>query len=68
MCIMSLLGGLDHSDDWIKNICFVCFHYVPTHHHFVDYKMCLLDVKHYIQLTDIFEVLVQSLDHIVDEL
>ncbi len=82
----SLLTCFDYCDDRVENIGLVSLHDVSCHHHFVDYKVCLLYVEHYlnqtrlincyvtdlnaltyIELANIFEVLVQGFDHIVDE-
>ena len=45
----SLLGGLDDCNDWIKDVCLIGLYDVAAHHHFVDYEMRLLYVKHYLE-------------------
>lgn len=66
--LVSLLGRFDDGNDRVENIGLVSLDDVSTHDHLVDYKVRLLYVKHYIELTNVFEVLVQRLDHVVDEL
>ena len=44
-----LLRSFNNSDDWVEDVSFVCLYDVASHYHFVDYKMRLLYVKHYLR-------------------
>ena len=44
-----LLRGFHYCDDRVENVRLVGLDDVAAHDHLVDYKMSLLDVKHYLR-------------------
>ena len=54
--------------NWGENIRLVRLHDLPVHHHLLDYKMCLFEVEHDVELAHVLKVLVQGLHERVDEL
>ena len=70
MCIFKIKSFsflFNYSDNRSKYILLIGFRDIPTHYHLIDNEMSLFYIKHDIELTDIFEILVKGFHQVMDE-